>query len=507
MVRVPNQTAVIRCIREHSSGILHQCRAASVSSAIRKGSRRSAFAGEPGSEFTYDRSSLRQSYRERQEDRAPGTQPRNSRQQSSPVSLVKNKADGNRITQAIQSGVKPRSRYGPSEKANATRYARRSESPDDLVERGGVSNYHRDAPGKQVGKKIVSPRQIDTKARNSIDKTTKDGHKRQNDPVSIPYTTPASEFLYGTSVVRAALTAQRRKCYKLYIYTGENRVDLAQDRELRLLAKDLGIEVRQVRGDWLRIMDKMSKGRPHNGYILEASPLPQLPIRSLDIVDEESSSIGLELDHQTREEEEINGNLAAIQCQTNARQPILLMLDGIQDPGNLGAVLRTAYFFGIDAVAIAKGSNAPIGPIAQKASSGAVENLKMLSVGDPLQFVKTSRDNGWRFYAAVAPGTRTRGQTYIDLDKLGSPAKGEPCVIMLGGEGEGLRSFLQAKADNLIGIEGHQTGRGGVDSLNVSVAAGVLCNAFCRLPQPDLTYQPRDPQRNMKEGNEQARLF
>ena len=504
MIKISTHIAVTRCIEEHSVRILRQCRAASVSSAIRKGSRRSAFAGEPGLD---DRSSLRQSYLERREDYAHGARLRNPRQQRSPLSLVEDKADSYRITQAIRSGVKTSGRHESTERASSARHPSRSESLDDPVERGSVIKYHNNAPGKQGGMKVDSRRQLDSKTRDNISRTTNDGHRRQNDPISIPYTTPASEFLYGTSVVRAALRARRRKCYKLYIYTGENRVDLAQDHELRLLAKDLGIEVRQVRGDWLRIMDKMSKGRPHNGYILEASSLPQLPVRSLDIVDEESSSFGLELDHQTREEEKINGNSAAIECQTKARQPILLMVDGVQDPGNLGAVLRTAYFFGIDAVAIAKGSTAPIGPIAQKASSGAVENLTMLSVGDPLQFVKTSRENGWRFYAAVAPGTRTRGQTYIPLDRLGSPAKGEPCVIMLGGEGEGLRSFLQAKADNLVGIEGHQTGRGGVDSLNVSVAAGILCNAFCRLPQPDLTYQPERTQGNVREEDEQARLF
>ena len=53
---------------------------------------------------------------------------------------------------------------------------------------------------------------------------------------------------------------------------------------------------------------------------------------------------------------------------------------------------------------------------------------------------------------------------------------------MLGGEGEGLRQILQRKADYIVGVEGQRIGQGGVDSLNVSVAAGVLCEAFLRRP-------------------------
>jgi 21S rRNA (GM2251-2'-O)-methyltransferase len=103
-------------------------------------------------------------------------------------------------------------------------------------------------------------------------------------PLSIPYTTPASEFLYGASVVEAALSSRReprRKLYKFYIYTGENREDPDQDARLERLAKRSGVEVIRAGNEWIRVMDKMSAGRPHNGYILEASPLPRLPVTSL----------------------------------------------------------------------------------------------------------------------------------------------------------------------------------------------------------------------------------
>ena len=83
-------------------------------------------------------------------------------------------------------------------------------------------------------------------------------------PVAIPYTTPASEFLYGTSVVSAALKYSRRKFYKFYCYCAPDRVNIGQDTAMRSLASSQGVEVMQVQGEWLRIMDKMSTGRPHN---------------------------------------------------------------------------------------------------------------------------------------------------------------------------------------------------------------------------------------------------
>ena len=83
-------------------------------------------------------------------------------------------------------------------------------------------------------------------------------------PLTVPYTTPASEFLYGTSVVNAALRYSHRIFYKLYIYSAPERVITFQDNSMRKLAVSKGVEVVQVKGEWLRMLDKMSMGRPHN---------------------------------------------------------------------------------------------------------------------------------------------------------------------------------------------------------------------------------------------------
>lgn len=513
-------------------------RLASINSAIRKGSRRAALAGERGQvpssargrwpaqqdkRRNPDYDVARQSLPER---RASAT----SRRFDAQTSKYEYSAQGNRFKSEhpILRGFEHERRAAESREALRSPSSRGSEPDPAYGERGSPNTaqdrFIRSNGRQRLGDAHAQRREREKgrwEKREELSRIDQEDEvsgissktRRQLDPISIPYTTPASEFLYGTSVVKAALIACRRKLYTLYIYTGENRIDLIQDRQLRKLAASMNINVRQVRGDWLRVMDKMSKGRPHNGYILEASPLPQLPVRSLQSVDEKAATFELVLDHQSREDAEVNGKLSEIRCQTHSRKPVVLLLDGIMDPGNLGNILRTAYFFGIDAVAISRGSNAPLGSVAQKASSGATENLQILSITDPGKFIEQSQENGWKFYAGVAPSTRTRRQNYISSRTLRKPAKDQPCVLMLGGEGDGLRSFLQAKADGLVGIEGDRLGRGGVDSLNVSVAAGIMCDAFCQSHEKLAGGRSESEERNRQielseeEQVAQSRLF
>ena len=97
-------------------------------------------------------------------------------------------------------------------------------------------------------------------------------------PITVPYTTPASEFLYGTSVVSAALKFSQRKLYKFYSYSAADRANDGQDQALRNLARSKGVEVRRVEGEWLRILDKMSTGRPHNVFIYCTIPSILIPL-------------------------------------------------------------------------------------------------------------------------------------------------------------------------------------------------------------------------------------
>ncbi|KFY52978.1 hypothetical protein V496_08012 [Pseudogymnoascus sp. VKM F-4515 (FW-2607)] len=308
-------------------------------------------------------------------------------------------------------------------------------------------------------------------------------------PVTIPYTTPASEFLYGTSVVEAALNSRanpRRTLYKFYIYRGANRESEEQDRTLARLARKQDVPVEFVTDDWLRRMDKMSAGRPHNGYILEASPLPKLPVLSLGelSVTDEKQGFKLVLGHQSREEANVNGtsdfvHVGSLGKTGDGRKPFVLLLDSILDPGNLGGIIRTAAFLGVTAIAISSRNSAGFSPVVLKASAGACENVRLFTVDTPAGFVADSKAAGWKIYAAVAPSTNRSANAPLALttDELCNPLQEAPCILMLGSEGAGLRWNLRSKADVELSIEGSGQ-RGLVDSMNVSVATGVLCNAF-----------------------------
>lgn len=161
-------------------------------------------------------------------------------------------------------------------------------------------------------------------------------------------------------------------------------------------------------------------------------------------------------------------------------QPI--QADNVQlDPGNLGAVFRSAFFLGVDAVVISS-HGSPLTSAALKASAGAAEMLPILSVYDTGHFIRSSQRHGWQFYAAVPlpDGSDRQSKPIFTPASLNAPLARSPSVLMLGGEGTGLWKDLQWKSDHYVTIPGPRAGQAGVDSLNVSVAAALLTEAFMR---------------------------
>lgn len=321
-------------------------------------------------------------------------------------------------------------------------------------------------------------------------------------PVFIPYTTAASEFLYGGNVVVAALKAKSRKIYNLYLH--ERALSQGSNgEELQQLAKAAGVPIQRQndRGPgFLRMLDKMAGGRPHNGAVLEASRLPLPPVLKLGKFDARTSIIPLGLDRQTAEDVAVNGAPSAIPSLTTTwRHPLVVLLDGIVDPGNVGNILRTCHFYGVDAVAVATNTCANVSSATlAKAASGAAEALRLLALPKPSAFVYESQKNGWRTFAAVGPDTEGPASLQKDSRKfkppkrlatstMSSPLARHPCILMLGAEGQGLRGNLHTRADFEITIErgprAEEVPDVGVDSMNVGVAAGVLLEAFLRKPE------------------------
>lgn len=323
-------------------------------------------------------------------------------------------------------------------------------------------------------------------------------------PLAIPYTTPASEFIYGTSAVEAALRCGRRQLYKLYIYQTTGEELNAAKITMRKLALSKNVPIKMAFAEWDRLMDKMSAGRPHNGCILEASPLPKLPVAAFQAVPSISEEyFRTELAPQTREEAAVNGTDDRIPIHHPSpppsedqphRYPVALLLDGVVDTGNMGAIIRSAYFLGVDAIVLAGRNSAPFSPVTIKASAGAAENMPILHVKNEIDFIQRSQENGWRFYAADAPGPDS---VYLDHiaaeDGQGGgqlPVATGPSVVMMGSEESGLSSHLKSHADATVSIPGarHSPGLGvtsdpaRIDSLNVSVAAALLMEKFLRTP-------------------------
>jgi 23S rRNA (guanosine2251-2'-O)-methyltransferase len=142
------------------------------------------------------------------------------------------------------------------------------------------------------------------------------------------------------------------------------------------------------------------------------------------------------------------------------RAALLVALDQVQDPRNLGAVCRTAEVAGAAGVVIPQRRAAAVTAVAAKASAGAVEHLAVARVRNLADWLREARDAG--FWAWGADSDAPTAYTEADL-KGGT-------VLVLGGEGKGLRPRVAASCDGLLAIPQ----RGRTASLNVSAAAAVL---------------------------------
>ena len=324
-------------------------------------------------------------------------------------------------------------------------------------------------------------------------------------PLSVPYTTAASSFLYGLNTVLAALKAKRRNLYHLYVHGGTWSGNTTSDT-LQQLARDANIPVQKETNH--RLLDKMSGNRPHNGIVLEASKLPAPPVYSMALPQSRAGIIPLDLARQSAEDVNVNGAPTSIPyLATSWRHPFVVMLDGVLDEGNLGNILRTCHFYGVDAVAVSTNTCAPLNsPILAKASSGACEAIRILALPKPSNFVYQSAQNGWQVFAAVAPdasvspaaGSNNKSSNgsprHLTTSSIArdAPLSKHPCILMLGAEGEGLRKNLQMRADYFVSIpqgqRDQETPDVGVESLNVAVAAGVLIDSF--LLKPDGAQNP-----------------
>jgi 23S rRNA (guanosine2251-2'-O)-methyltransferase len=139
--------------------------------------------------------------------------------------------------------------------------------------------------------------------------------------------------------------------------------------------------------------------------------------------------------------------------------PLLLILDGLQDPHNLGACLRTADAAGVAAVVVPRHGAAGLGPTVSKVAAGAAETIPFAAVANVSKVLSWLGDYGVRRI-----GTSDKaGDSLFDVDLTG------PLALVMGREHSGLRQQVQARCDQLVSLPM----QGNVSSLNVSVATGI----------------------------------
>ena len=139
---------------------------------------------------------------------------------------------------------------------------------------------------------------------------------------------------------------------------------------------------------------------------------------------------------------------------------LIVALDQVQDPRNLGAVCRSAEFAGAAGVVFPERRSAEVTAVVCKASAGAVEHLEVAHVRNLADWLGQAKDRGFWIWGADAEA----GQAPWDVDLSG------PTVLVLGGEGKGIRPRVASACDGLVALPR----RGEVDSLNVSAAATAL---------------------------------
>jgi 23S rRNA (guanosine2251-2'-O)-methyltransferase len=232
------------------------------------------------------------------------------------------------------------------------------------------------------------------------------------------------EIIAGLHAVQSALSHDPASVLELWVDAGrrDNRLN-----ELVQLAGTHGIAVHRVDS---RSLDRRSEGVRHQGVVARCRSAAPLAEADLD-------------------------ELLARREGT----PLLLVLDGVTDPHNLGACLRTADAAGVWAVITPRDRAAGLTPVARKVASGAAERVPLIQVTNLARTLKQLQSQGiW----IIGTGDAADASLY-ETDLAG------PLALVMGAEGKGMRRLTAEQCDQLVAIPM----QGSVSSLNVSVATGV----------------------------------
>jgi 23S rRNA (guanosine2251-2'-O)-methyltransferase len=247
-----------------------------------------------------------------------------------------------------------------------------------------------------------------------------------------------TEFLYGRQAIREALRAGRRRASRLLLHKGTRDSEVISD--ILRLAREHSCAL-----EWVEKHELERFGTKHQGLVLEVSGYPY------------ASQAAMQNRAQDRDE-----------------QLLLLVLDHIEDPRNLGAILRTADAVGVHGVVLPKQRSAAVTPVASDTSAGAAEHLLVAQVANIARTLEQLKRSG--VWVAGLEGS-PEAQEYRSIMLDG------PLAIVVGSEGSGLSRLVKEKCDWLLRLPM----RGRVESLNASVAASILLYWVLECREGELT--------------------
>lgn len=241
---------------------------------------------------------------------------------------------------------------------------------------------------------------------------------------------PDTSLVIGRNPVRELLERDPGRIEKILLQRGTGGADVSAIRRLAALAE---IQIQYVPAGHL---NQLAGGLNHQGAAAKASPIPY------------------------RDFHELLQEIGATREELQSLNPRLILLDGIQDPFNFGAILRSAAAFGAAGVVVPQKNMAPLNAAAMKASAGTAGRVPVARVADLSDAIYQLKERGY-----WVAGTDLHGDTSIwamEWDR--------PLAIVLGSEGEGLRQRILSQCDYRLQIPIMDA----AESLNVSVAAGIL---------------------------------
>ena len=250
------------------------------------------------------------------------------------------------------------------------------------------------------------------------------GHEeRTAERDSVPRELP-EDVLIGRNAVTEALKSGRG-INKLLVANGDREGSV---REIVALARDRGILVEMVERSKI---EGIAGGLRHQGVLAYVAPVPYAELEDI-----------------------------LAKAEALGKEPFLLLLDELEDPHNLGALLRTADAAGVDGVLIPKRRSCPLSSTVAKTSAGAVEYVPVARIGNIAQTLKELKKRGLWVVGADMDGS----QEYYAANLTG------PLVLVIGGEGRGVSRLTRESCDFLVQLpmQGH------INSLNASVAGSIL---------------------------------